>query len=62
MEIGKINGKRKKKRVFSASWAGGISAQPSAGRRPSRPTNGEQSEVGAVGAGPLASEEGSRWR
>jgi hypothetical protein len=36
VKIGKRNGKRKKKRVFSASWAGGGGgdlAQPSAGAR-----------------------------
>jgi hypothetical protein len=62
VKIGKRNGKRKKKRVFSARWAGVISAQPSvgacAGRRPSRPTSGGRSGDGAVGAGPRASEEG----
>jgi hypothetical protein len=32
VRIGKRNGKRKKKRVFSANWAGGeISAQPRGG-------------------------------
>jgi hypothetical protein len=68
VKIGKRNGKMKKKRVFSASWAEGGGFRPNrarrarGGRRPSRPTSGGRSEDGAVGAGPRASEVGRGWR
>jgi hypothetical protein len=48
VKIGKRNGKRKKKRVFSANWAGGISAQPSAGARgqAAQPAQGREERHG----------------
>jgi hypothetical protein len=62
MKMGKRNGKRKKKKEFSAIWAGGISAQPSAGtrarvRRPSRPAEERRQCGGCRGRGPTRQRE-----
>jgi hypothetical protein len=55
MKIGKINGKKKRKRDFPANWArGGFrhsqGARDRAGRRPSRPTE----EGNSAGMAPWA--------
>jgi hypothetical protein len=60
-ENGKNKWEKEKEKEFSASWVGGISAQPSAGaraggRRPSRPTRSRDGAADAVGAGPRAKE------
>jgi hypothetical protein len=49
--MGKRKWEKKKRKGFSASWAGGVLAQPSAsargrvGRRPTRPTSGGDGAV-----------------
>jgi hypothetical protein len=65
MKIGKGNGKRKKKKGFSTSWAGGeFLAQPSAsargrvGKQPTRPASGGDG-VGTVSwCGPTCQRKG----
>jgi hypothetical protein len=57
MKIGKINGKRKKKRDFPANWTGGDFG-PARARARQAAQLGPPAGDGTVGAGPRASEEG----
>jgi hypothetical protein len=60
-ENGKRNGKRKKKKEFSASWAGGnfgpAKRGRSRGRRPSRPAEERRRRGGRRGRGPTHQRE-----
>jgi hypothetical protein len=56
MKIGKRNGKRKKEREFSASWAGGISAQRARAGDPADPRRSGAARADVVGVGPRISE------
>jgi hypothetical protein len=56
MKIGKRNGKRKKEREFSASWAGGISVQRARAGDPADPRRSGAARADVVGVGPRISE------